>query len=624
MPAHRAGTRRRGVAVTAGALVAALLGAGAVVPAAAAGATTVTTTTTDPGASLRSAPGGTLIGAHVHKGPNDADAEAAIARFEGTLDRKLAVERWYSRWDDAQPVLPVKRAVERGRTPLLSIWPKKLDGSIVGWAAISRGDHDAQIRKHAAAIKSLGVPAYVAFHQEMDTSKSWGTPAEFQAAWRHYVDVFRAEGASNAVFTWVLTTGSFGPYISTAGADAYYPGDDYVDRVGLNAYNWFGCSVNKIKDWRSLERVTTGFRDWAKARGKTPLLAEFGSVEDPAQPGRKAQWLTDAFALFAGWPELEAAVYYQGTGTCPWTVSSSASATEAFAAGSRTTAAVGRPTAWLIPSAKSGGGPLTVSFDMSRSTGALSPNRTGIVSWQLDPGDGSGIRTGTGQPGNVTVTYRAGSYQPRLTVRDASGATATDSRPLKVSAKPSLTGGERDVTSTSATLQTWVSTDGLAANVRIAWTPQGGAQAGYVDLKAPAQTATTKLVHAVTGLKPGTQYTWTVTATSAAGTTVLSRGLHTQGVPTVRPVAPGWVSRTSAEVKLRVHPHQLATTSWVEWGPGLATRTPDVAMAAATYERSASAKLTGLAPRTTYQYRVVAKNALGTTYGPTQTFTTAS
>ncbi|WP_315095853.1 hypothetical protein [uncultured Cellulomonas sp.] len=579
------------------------------------------TTAADPGAGLRTAPGATLIGAHVDKG-SSADAESAVTAFEGALDRRLSVERWYSRWDDVQPAAPVVTAVARGRTPLLSFWPRRLDGSTVTWAAIARGDQDPQIRRHAEAVRSLGVPTYVAFHQEMDISPSWGTPEQFRAAWRRYVEVFRAQGATNAVFTWVVTVGSFGPYVSTAGADAYYPGDDVVDRVGLNAYNWFGCSAHKVTDWRSLARVTADFRAWAQARGKTPLLAEFGTVEDPAQPTRKAQWLTDAFTLFRDWPELEAAVYFQGTGTCTWTLSTSTAATAAFGAGARTPAAVGRPTAWLIPSVRSGGAPLTVSFDLSRSTGAVSANRTGIVSWELDPGDGSGVRTGTGQPGRVSVTYQAGTYQPRLTVRDASGATAVDSRPVKASARPTVTGSERDVASTSATLQTWVGTDGLPGGVRIAWAAEGGVEAGAVQLPVVAQTATQKLVHAATGLTPGTRYTWTATATTASGTTVMSRVLHTPGPPTVRPVAPQSVTRSAAVVALRVHPHQLATTAWVDWGPGLATRTPEVALAATTYERSATVELGGLAPATTYGYRVTATNALGTVYGPTQTLTT--
>lgn len=577
----------------------------------------------DPAQTLRSDPRGVLLGAHVTTG-SQPDAESAITAFEGTLDRRLDVERWYSRWDDVQPVTPVAQAVARGRTPLLSIWPKKKDDTIVTWAAIARGDADAQIRAQAAGIASLGVPVYVAFHQEMDTSVSWGTPTEFRAAWRHYVEVARAAGATNALWTFVTTTGSYG-LISTPGADAYYPGDDVVDRVGLNAYNWNACSVNKITDWRSLATITSAFRAWAQARGKTPLLAEFGTVEDAADPGRKAAWLTDAFALFRSWPELEAAVYYQGTGTCPWSVTTSAPATTAFAKSAADPTAHGRPSAWLIPSTKLGGAPLTVTFDLARSTGASSVNRSGIVRWELDPGDGSALVTGTGQPGKVAHTYAAGTFTPRLTVTDASGATAVDSRPVRAAGKPSVTAGERDITSTSATLQTWVGPQGLSATARIAWTPEGAAApSGSVDLPVGAQTSTQKLTQAVSGLAPGTRYTWSVTATSAAGSTVVTRTFDTPGPPTVRAAPAIDLTRTAATVKLRVHPHLLATTSWVEWGPDLARRSADVPMAAASYERGSTVRLTGLTARTTYSYRVVARNALGTTYGPLQTLTTTS
>lgn len=572
---------------------------------------------TDP---LRSDPRGILLGAHVTTG-TQPDAESAITAFEGTLDRRLDVERWYSRWDDVQPVTPVAQAVARGRTPLLSIWPKKKDDTIVTWAAIARGDADAQIRAQATGIASLGVPVYVAFHQEMDTPSSWGTPTEFRAAWRHYVEVSRAAGATNALWTWVTTTGSYG-LVSTAGADAYYPGDDVVDRVGLNAYNWNACSVNKIKDWRSLETITAAFRTWAKARGKTPVLAEFGTVEDAADPGRKAAWLTDAFALFRSWPELEAAVYYQGTGTCPWSVTTSTAATSAFAGAASAPTAHGRPEAWLIPSTRLGGAPLAVSFDMSRSTGASSTNRSGVVRWQLDPGDGTPVLSGTDQPGKVSHTYAAGSWTSRLTVTDASGATATDSRPVRSASKPTVTAGERDVTSTSATLQTWVGPQGLAATVRIAWTSSAGG--GSADLAVGAQTSTQKLTQAVSGLAPGTTYTWTVTATSAVGTTVLSRTFHTQAPPSVRAAPAIDLARTAGTVKLRVTPHMLATTSWVEWGPSFAHRTAEVPMSAVSYECGSTARLTGLSPKTTYAYRVVARNALGTTYGPTQTLVTTS
>ncbi|NTW40300.1 MAG: hypothetical protein HGA44_10515 [Cellulomonadaceae bacterium] len=574
--------------------------------------------------SPRTDPTAILLGVHEALGAYP-DNETAVTALEGRLDRRVDVDRWFSRWDEKQPANPVASDAARGRLPMLSISPKKLDGTVITWAAIARGDQDATIRAQAAGVGSLGTTVYLTFHHEADlNSSAWGTPADYRAAWRHYVEVFRAAGVTNVLWTWTMTLGSFTSPPSTAGADAFYPGDDVVDRVGVDAYNWAACSAGKSQNWHSLTYVTAAFRTWATARGKVAVLPEWGSVEDPADPNRKAAWIHEAFTLFRGWPELEVASYYDATGTCAWSLSTSTAAATAFAQEASAATSHGRPTAWLTPSTKLGAAPLAVSFDMARSTGAGSVNRTGITSWSLDFGDGSAPVTGTGQPAKVSHTYAAGTFQPRLTVTDASGSTAFDSRPVRSAAKPVLTGGESNVTSTSATLSVWVSPQGLSATVRVAWVLPSGVEAGHTDLAVGAQTGTQKLVVPVTGLRAGTRYAWTATATSAAGTTVLARTVETPGPPTIRAVPAVNLTRTTATVKLRVTTHLLATTAWVEWGPGLTRRTPDVALAGATYEKGTEVALTGLTAATTYSYRVVARNALGTTYGPTQTFRTTS
>lgn len=611
-------------------LTAALAGllalAGAAAPAAAAPVTTA------PGPAVLGATAtapaddpGFRLGAHVDRGAAP-DAAAAVAGFEDALGRRLDVHRWYSRWDDAQPAGPVADSVARGRTPLLSIWPKRLDGSVVPWAAIARGDVDADIRRQATGVAALDVPVYLVLHHEADIAEGWGTPAEFRAAWRRYVQVFRDAGVTNVRWTWVVTPGSFGSAPSTAGADAFYPGDDVVDRVGLDAYNWSGCAPGKPAAWRSLAEVVTPFRRWAEARGRTPLLAEFGTAADPADPGRRAAWLTDAVAYLGAWPGLDVASSFEGTGTCPWAVAGSASARAAYAQAVAAPAAHARPTASLVPSGSVGPAPFAVTLDLTRSTGGRATTATGVARWTLDLGDGT-TRSGTGQPGVVAHTYAAGTWTARLTVTDAAGRTATDRRTLVVAAPPVVTAAERDVTGSAAGLRAWVDPRGLAATVRLSWAVDGGAEVGRVDRVLPAAGSAQAVAHDVTGLLPGTRYRWTVTATTAAGTSTVSRVLDTPGAPQVRALAATGVGRTAATAHLRVHPHGLDTTVRVEWGPasapGWPARTADMAFAAATWERSGTAALVGLAPGTTYRYRVVATNAAGSTAGPEQTLTTA-
>jgi len=591
---------------------------GASASAASASAASAAGTTTSPSPT---AGAGFRLGAHVDRG-SAPDAAAAVAGFEDALGRRLDVHRWYSRWDDAQPAGPVADSVARGRTPLLSIWPKRLDGSVVPWSAIASGTVDGDIRRQAAGVAALGVPVYLTLHHEADIAQGWGTPAEFRAAWRHYVEVFRDAGVRDVRWTWVVTPGSFGSAPSTAGADAFYPGDDVVDRVGLDAYNWFGCAPGKPAAWRSLAEVAGPFRRWAEVRGKQAVLAEFGTAADPADPGRRAAWLTEAVAYLGAWPGLDVASSFEGTGTCPWAVAGSASARAAYAAAVAGPTANAAPTADLRPSVLVGPAPLAVTFDLARSTGGGAATGGGVTRWTLALGDGT-TRSGTGQPGVVTHTYAAGTVTARLTVTDAAGRTATDARTLVVAAPPVVTGAESGVTGTAARVRAWVAPAGLAGTVRVAWGPEGGAESGRVERPLAASTAAQEVAHDLAGLVPGTRYRWTATATTAAGTTTMSRTFDTPGAPTVRALAATGVTRTGATAQLRVHPRGLDTTVRVEWGTGWTSRTADVPFPAASWERAGTVDLTGLAPGTTYRYRVVATNAAGTTVGPEQVVTTA-
>ncbi len=56
------------------------------------------------------------------------------------------------------------------------------------------------------------------------------------------------------------------------------------------------------------------------------MVVEFGVQEDPAVPGRKAQWLLDALATAKTWPSLKALIYFDVVKDgYPWVTDSSAS-----------------------------------------------------------------------------------------------------------------------------------------------------------------------------------------------------------------------------------------------------------------------------------------------------------
>ncbi|MDQ1732481.1 MAG: hypothetical protein QOK10_2640 [Pseudonocardiales bacterium] len=455
---------------------------------------------------------GLLFGASVSSAPGQSAAQS-LAAEEARLGRGLALDRSYSRWDDAQPNWQVADDGAHGRVPLVGISPRRKDGSLISWLSIAAGGHDTEIRKQADGLRDTGVPMIVSFHHEADIATGYGTAAQFVAAFRHYVSVFRAEQATNVAFAVVLVP------ITYANPAAWYPGDDVVDWIGTDAYNFAACSPGRPA-WRSLSTVAGNFYRWGSTRGKPLLLAEWGSAEDPTQPGRKAAWLNDVASTLAGWPQIKAAAYFDRTGSCDWRLSTSVSALAAFQTLAHSALANGGPTARMVASTAVGPAPLDETFTLDTSTGSGSSTGTGVTSWTLDFGDGSARLTGVGQPSTVGHAYSAGHWTATLTVLDALGRTATTTvKGIAASAPVIATGSPCGVSPTTAVLRAWVSTRQLAGTYRLQW----GLSASYGSQSAAAPLAALDYSQAVTlrvsGLRASTRYHWRIVATTAAGTT---------------------------------------------------------------------------------------------------------
>ena len=194
-----------------------------------------------------------------------------------------------------------------------------------------------QIEGWADRIKAYGVPIYFAFNHEPESSASsdMGTAADFIAAWRKVHDVFLAHDVTNAKFIWIMTAYSFSVG-SQAGnyAPKWFPGDQYVDAMGIDAYNWYTCHTGGDNPWKSLEQIIKPFRDFGAAHPDKELwLTEWASTEDLARPARKAQFFTDAQALFKrpDYAQFQGISYFDKVqGTCKWVTDSSATAQAAF------------------------------------------------------------------------------------------------------------------------------------------------------------------------------------------------------------------------------------------------------------------------------------------------------
>ena len=249
-------------------------------------------------------------------GVYDAQTHALDAR---PLDINHDFISWEKSGDISQFIV-ASRTMQR--FPLVTIEPwttASNDGHNI-LADTADGANDAVIRADAQAIKAQSPQVVmVRFAHEMELTENYpwaiANPSLYIEAYRHYVDLFRAEGVTNVLWMW-----------SPAGngdAPRYYPGDDYVDLVGLTILSnkaW-DLSVGAT-DALSFDELFAVKYQTVAGFGRPIIIAEFGVASD--SDNRQAAWLQDADASFAQYPLLRGVVYFNSmnapnswTGTAP-------------------------------------------------------------------------------------------------------------------------------------------------------------------------------------------------------------------------------------------------------------------------------------------------------------------
>ena len=110
-------------------------------------------------------------------------------------------------------------------------------------------------------------------------------------------------------------------------AQKFYPGDDVVDWICADGYNW--APGRPGDEYRSFREIFAGFYAWASLHDKPIMVGEYGVQE--SAPGEKAQWITDARqAIKVDFPLLRALVYFNSNKDYDWRLTTSDSAFEAF------------------------------------------------------------------------------------------------------------------------------------------------------------------------------------------------------------------------------------------------------------------------------------------------------
>ena len=141
-------------------------------------------------------------------------------------------------------------------------------------------------------------------------------------------------GADNVLWLWV----PHGPSIDRKeepwnDIEHYWPGEDYVDWIGMDAYNWYPKDPwGGDRPYRDFDNLFKELYDDSVALSDKPIMiAEFGSSEFEYEGLTKADWITDTFTkIKTEYPRIKMFTWFQINKERDWRVNSSPESLAAF------------------------------------------------------------------------------------------------------------------------------------------------------------------------------------------------------------------------------------------------------------------------------------------------------
>jgi beta-mannanase len=282
---------------------------------------------------------------------------SAVTKFEEETRKKVSLVQFFQPFAQCGstcsfysfPTSPLENIRLHGSIPVLS-WssqsiPSSNNEPDFQLSDVIEGRYDTYIREFATKAKAWGHPFFLRFNWEMNghwfpwhEGVNGNKVGESVLAWRHVHDIFASVGATNVSWVWC-------PNVEYSGGTPLasdYPGDAYVDWVGLDGYNW-GTNPNKPDKWKTFSQVySASYKNITTniAPSKPMMIGEVASSE---YGGSKATWIKEMLSeVPTEFPQIRALLWFDKyDSSMDWPIETSSTATSAFAEGIQSSTYVG-------------------------------------------------------------------------------------------------------------------------------------------------------------------------------------------------------------------------------------------------------------------------------------------
>lgn len=211
-----------------------------------------------------------------------------LAAVRGAAGRMPSVENIFVKLDSHFTVDTLQRIRLAGLTPMITVEPWSVSSRWNGQpmpqyrlSELTDGRYDQQLRAIAAVIRDFHHPVYLRFAHEMNADwypwaerANGNRPGDFVAAWRHVYPILRG---GNPMVSLIWSPNILLSAARSAPLAELYPGDAYVDAVGLTAYGHGRSAVATID---------ASYRQLSKLSRRPVILSETG-----ADGPHRADWI---------------------------------------------------------------------------------------------------------------------------------------------------------------------------------------------------------------------------------------------------------------------------------------------------------------------------------------------
>lgn len=267
--------------------------------------------------------------------PGNEPEKAHLLEFEKAYGKKPAIVMFFVGWPHLINPSVLRDIREMNSIPLITWEPWNMEEkTAIDYDGLLEGKQEDYLRNFCSQIRAYQKTVWLRFAHEMNGNwYPWSGlrigPEKYIRLYQYLRDFFKKEHCDNV--KWIFSINKDSVPSENNHFSLYYPGDDYVDYIGVDGYNW--GTTQSWSRWESFDELFGAVcRELSATYSKPLLISEFSST---SQGGDKAKWIEEGLSSLKKMPAIKAFVLFNILKETDWYFSPGEECGRAFKKGIR-------------------------------------------------------------------------------------------------------------------------------------------------------------------------------------------------------------------------------------------------------------------------------------------------